>query len=90
MYMHVFCCFHTMYMYMYFVVFILGARAQTQQALNVSPGNGLPIYLTSLNCDSDSDVSLFDCLNNPGSTSLSQVGLTQCRHNQDSVVHCEG
>ena len=49
-----------------------------------------PIYLSDIVCNPQSDKRLLDCLDSPGSTTLSRLGLTTCNHMEDVVVHCEG
>ncbi len=50
---------------------------------NFNITDNLPIYLSTLDCDSD-DRAIIDCsITNP-------LGLTECDHTQDVFVHCEG
>ena len=45
--------------------------------------SNLPIFLSTLNCHS-SDMQIIDCDRND------RLGLTECSHDQDVYVHCEG
>ena len=65
------------------VRFILQLLAGAMQITTTLFGSG-PIFLEGLEC-STSDTDLLNCR-----TTFTSVGLTDCKHNQDVSVMCQG
>ena len=64
------------------ILFLLGAMLIDRQQFS-SLDENLPIFLSTLDCGNNDD-AIIDCDRND------RLGLTNCRHDQDVYIHCEG